>query len=155
VLAPQVATLAEQLLSFSQPILEKLTPNVCFQSSMGILVLTYPLMMFRPRWKLVRAADVPLGSPVQVTASCLTRLASCVQTQLWVKSAVIPFVFSLLYCVSLLKLFQGPFPTTVASVVHPTTYLPEIQVFADFFKSEVFAATAWLHLVLLDFLQAR
>ncbi len=77
------------------------------------------------------------------------------QTRLVVESPVLPMALGLAYAVLMWQAWQQGLAQQLAEVVRACHPFPDVHALAGLFANHTMTALAWLHLLLLDFIQAR
>lgn len=92
------------------------------------------------------AASPPFSSPNPIPPA---------QTRRLVDSPVVPLLLGIPYAMLLWQAWQAGALSAIADAVRASSPLPDAGSLAGIFARPPLAAMAWLHLLMLDLLQAR
>jgi hypothetical protein len=95
--------------------------------------------------------------PSQLLPGCcfFIHVASVLQTKALVSSPVLPLAFAAAYAVLAWQAWQAGAFSLVEAAVRSAQPWPDAVALSAMFQDKSFAALAWMHLLLLDFLTAR
>jgi hypothetical protein len=82
-------------------------------------------------------------------------LPGSTQTRRLIDSPFVPLLFAVPYALLAFQAWQGGALAAVEAAVRASAPLPDAAAIGAVFREPVLTAMAWLHLLLLDLLQAR
>eukprot|EP00877_Chromochloris_zofingiensis_P009620 jgi/Chrzof1/4911/Cz15g04070.t1_NSY[v5.2] len=123
---------------------------VTAKAAAAVLSPADPYILLQPATAFTAATVIILPVYLVLAVAPRSKLARSILDSPW-----LPLLYSVAYTVLMWQAWQQGLLHAVAHVIKDCHPLPNPHLLASLFQSGTLTAMAWLHLVLLDFLQAK